>query len=107
MQLFEQYYLSDDPADVGNFINGKLDFTEGDDGDEESEDEDCDPGALEHKADSNDSLHSMDDDLNPIKPKKGSKSGGNKESSTIRLHERAKKFVTEKCDDASSCCAVC
>ena len=107
MQLFEQYYLSDDPADVGNFVNGKLDFTEGDDGDEESEDENSDPGRLEHKADSNTSLNSMDDDLKSSKTKKSSKTGGNKGSSTIRLHERAKKYVTEKCDDASSCCVVC
>ena len=26
VQLFEEYYLSDDPADLGNFVNGKLDF---------------------------------------------------------------------------------
>ena len=23
VQLFEEYYLSDDPADLGNFVNGK------------------------------------------------------------------------------------
>ncbi len=27
VQLFEEYYLSDNVADLGNFINGKLDFT--------------------------------------------------------------------------------
>ena len=26
VQLFEEYYLSDDPADLGNFVNGKLEF---------------------------------------------------------------------------------
>jgi hypothetical protein len=26
VQLFEEYYLSDNVADLGNFINGKLDF---------------------------------------------------------------------------------
>ena len=28
VQLCEEYYLSDDPADLGNFVNGKLDFSE-------------------------------------------------------------------------------
>ena len=28
VELFEEYYLSDNVADLGNFINGKLDFTE-------------------------------------------------------------------------------
>jgi hypothetical protein len=27
VQLFEEYYLSDNVADLGNFINGRLDFT--------------------------------------------------------------------------------
>ena len=27
VKLFEEYYLSDNPADLGNFVNGKLDFT--------------------------------------------------------------------------------
>ncbi len=39
VRLFEEYYLSDDPGALGNFINGKLTYDE-----EESEDED--PGAL-------------------------------------------------------------
>ena len=26
MSLFEEYYLSDDPSDLGNFINGRLEF---------------------------------------------------------------------------------
>ena len=26
VQLFEEYYLSDDPADLGNFVNGKLEY---------------------------------------------------------------------------------
>ena len=26
VQLFEEYYLSDDPADLGNFVNGKLEI---------------------------------------------------------------------------------
>ena len=26
VQLFEEYYLSDDPADLGNFVNGVLEF---------------------------------------------------------------------------------
>ena len=27
VHLFEEYYLSDNPADLGNFVNGKLDFS--------------------------------------------------------------------------------
>ena len=27
VRLFEEFYLSDDPADLGNFVNGKLEFT--------------------------------------------------------------------------------
>ena len=27
VKLFEEYYLSDDPCDLGNFVNGKLDFS--------------------------------------------------------------------------------
>ena len=27
VELFEEYYLSDSVADLGNFINGRLDFT--------------------------------------------------------------------------------
>ena len=26
VSLFEEYYLSDDPSDLGNFINGRLEF---------------------------------------------------------------------------------
>ena len=26
VKLFEEYYLSDNPADLGNFVNGKLEF---------------------------------------------------------------------------------
>ena len=26
VRLFEEFYLSDDPADLGNFVNGKLEF---------------------------------------------------------------------------------
>jgi len=62
VSLFEEYYLSDDPSDLGNFINGKLSYDEG-----ESEDED--PGAVDHKDHhaSSTSLHSMDDDLRCVK----------------------------------------
>ena len=27
VRLFEEYYLSDNPSDLGNFVNGKLDFS--------------------------------------------------------------------------------
>ena len=29
IQLFEEYYLSDEPSDLGNFVNGKLEFPTG------------------------------------------------------------------------------
>lgn len=59
VQLFEQFYLSDDPSDLGNFINGKLDYNQ----EEDSDGEDEDPGLEDHKIDSNASLDSMDSDM--------------------------------------------
>ena len=51
VSLFEEYYLSDDPSDLGNFINGRLEFPQGETGSDGSglendlEDvEDVDPG---------------------------------------------------------------
>ena len=51
VHLFEEYYLSDDPSSLGNFINGRLEYDtiyENDDDDDEEED----PGALDHHANS-------------------------------------------------------
>ena len=39
VQLFEEYYLSDDPSDLGNFINGRLEFPVDEGSDAEAEDE--------------------------------------------------------------------
>ena len=61
VQLFEQYYLSDDPSDLGNFINGILDFSNVADDDSGADDED--PGAEDRTIDSNVSLDSMDSDI--------------------------------------------
>ena len=36
IRLFEEYYLSDDPADLGNFVNGKLEFPLGEEEEEEA-----------------------------------------------------------------------
>ena len=64
VRLFEEYYLSDNPSDLGNFINGRLEFeTEEQGADSGSEEED--PGLVDHQAYSSTSLHSMDDDLHP------------------------------------------
>ncbi len=41
VSLFEEYYLSDDPGALGNFINGKLSYD-----DVDSDADDADPGAL-------------------------------------------------------------
>ena len=99
VQLFEQFYLSDDPSDLGNFINGKLDYSaQGESGQEDSDEEDIDPGLEDHTINSNASLDSMDSDVK----KKNAKSGGD----TIKLHETCRKFLKEKCDDAFNCCAI-
>lgn len=97
VQLFEQFYLSDDPSDLGNFINGKLDYNDIHDNDDSDED----PGLEDHKVDSNASLDSMDSDLKG-KPKKSKKDHGE----TIRLHESCKKVIQEKCNDAFECCII-
>ena len=76
--LFEHYYLSDEPSDIGNFINGKLTFDDEDSGDEVE-----DPGLVDHKQKSALSLDSMDDDLNPFTTSNN--------GSTIKLHEDPKK----------------
>ena len=100
VDLFEEYYLSDDPGALGNFINGKLAYDE-----EESDDED--PGALDHRDHhaSSTSIHSMDDDLREDgdKPKTKAMDNGSKEKSksTIRLHEMAKKVKED-----FSCCNI-
>ena len=96
VQLFEQFYLSDDPSDLGNFINGHLDY--GDSGGEESDDEEKDPGLEDHKIDSNEWLDDMDYN---VKKKHGKDDGD-----TIRLHERCRRYVKQKCDDTFSCCAI-
>ena len=63
--MFEEYYLSDDPSDLGNFINGRLEFPQGGAGSDDitDDEEDKDPGLVDHRANSSTSLHSMDDDL--------------------------------------------
>ena len=39
IRLFEEYYLSDDPADLGNFVNGKLEFPVGEEEEEEAQEQ--------------------------------------------------------------------
>ena len=36
VSLFEEYYLSDDPSDLGNFINGRLEYPDDDSSDAET-----------------------------------------------------------------------
>ncbi len=100
MELFEQYYLSDDPSDLGNFINGRLSFDDEDD----SNDERDDPGLLDHRAASSASLHSMDDDLRDGIDGVEKANNGKRErsKSTIRLHEKAGLF----CEEAKGRCCV-
>ena len=74
VHLFEEYYLSDDISALGNFINGKLDFDDG-----ESDEED--PGLLDHHDHhkSSTSVHSMDDDLRENPQNKEKKKKNNDE----------------------------
>ncbi len=94
VNLFEEYYLSDDPGALGNFINGKLEFEDGDglsDPEEVEDEEEEDPGAVDRKVASSTSIHSMDDDLRDGNVKNGNMSKSRpKSGSTIRLHESGK-----------------
>ena len=100
VQLFEQFYLSDDPSDLGNFINGKLDYNDkSESGKDDSDEEDEDPGLEDHKIDSNASLDSMDSDLN-VKKKKGSS------EDSIWLHAACIKYLRERCDEPFECCCA-
>ena len=63
VSLFEEYYLSDDPSALGNFINGKLTYTEEEDDDAEGAD---DPGLVDRRVNSSTSIHSMDGDINGL-----------------------------------------
>ena len=106
VKLFEEYYLSDDPSDLGNFINGRLEFESNDSNDEEEEDFEPDPGLLDHRINSSTSIHSMDDDL---RMDSGESNQTNfqkkiqieKSGSTIRLHE----IVKRKCQ-SFDCCVI-
>ena len=100
VQLFEQFYLSDDPSDLGNFINGKLDYNDkSESGKDDSDEEDEDPGLEDHKIDSNASLDSMDSDLN-VKKKKGSS------EDSIWLHAACINYLRERCDEPFECCCA-
>ena len=50
VHLFEEYYLSDDPSDLGNFINGRLRFEDDVAPADGGADEDVDPGLLDHRS---------------------------------------------------------
>ena len=50
VHLFEEYYLSDDPSDLGNFINGRLRFEDDVAPAQGGDDEDVDPGLLDHRS---------------------------------------------------------
>ena len=86
VHLFEEYYLSNDPSDLGNFINGKLQF-EDDVATAGKDDEDVDPGLVDHRKNSSTSVHSMDDDINPYAAASKLGSNGHHHGSTIKLHE--------------------
>ena len=105
VNLFEEYYLSDDPSDLGNFINGKLVFDDSPETDEDEPDFEPDPGLLDHKARSSTSINSMDDDLvlesGEIPGKKKKKL--EKHASVIRLHD---KGPIRKICDTLDCCRL-
>ena len=101
VQLFEQYYLSDNPSDLGNFINGKLEYD-----DVVDTDLDEDPGALDKRVPSQSSLRSMDEDLKDTSEKahrQTSKAGG---GSTIKLHEEPKNKVQKAFKDVRTKCCI-
>lgn len=103
VRLFEHYYLSDDPSDLGNFINGKLDFLGDGDDEDSSDDEALDPGLLDHRVNSSTSIHSMDDDLRlPADGASMSNNGQERSKSTIRLHEDGP--VKRICQTFQCCC---
>ena len=105
VQLFEEYYLSDDPSDLGNFINGRLDFGDMEENSSEEEPEnEPDPGLLDHRIDSSTSIHSMDDDLrlDDYEYKKSKKKNVEKSDSVIKLHDSPVKKVCHSLD----CCRL-
>ncbi len=80
VHLFEEYYLSDDTAALGNFINGKLDFE-----DVDTDEEDADPGLLDHHDHhgSSTSVHSMDDDLEQNRLNRAKPGSNKKKASSV------------------------
>lgn len=106
--MFEEYYLSDDPSDLGNFINGRLEFESNDDSNDEGEEDfEPDPGLLDHRINSSTSIHSMDDDLRMDSGESNQTNFHkkiqieNSSGSTIRLHE----VVKRKCQ-SMDCCVI-
>ena len=103
VHLFEEYYLSNDPSDLGNFINGKLQFE--DDLGKVDDAEDEDPGLVDHRKNSSTSVHSMDDDINPYAA--ASKLGNGHHSSTIKLHEEPNTCSWSAIKDrVRKCCVI-
>lgn len=111
VSLFEEYYLSDVPSGLGNFINGRLEFPveEGSDAEaneDEVDIEDVDPGLVDHRINSSTSLHSMDDDLHPeIDLENGKKHHNtNQESShEVGLVSSMKKMLKK---GRETCCII-
>jgi len=105
VSLFEEYYLSDDPSDLGNFINGRLEFPVEESSDAETHDEqdieDVDPGLVDHRAYSSTSLHSMDDDLHPNLDTDHSKKHTTQENGSETGPALMLKKVIKRCKNCS------
>lgn len=100
VRLFEEYYLSDNPSDLGNFINGRLEFeTEEQGADSGSEEED--PGLVDHQAYSSTSLHSMDDDLHPEM-----ENGSHHNHHQKKVEDGSPSPFKRLCDSMKSCWVV-
>ena len=94
IRLFEEYYLSDDPADLGNFVNGKLEFPLGEeDGEQEAQEQ---PLSFEEQIEKN-----RDDRMEERASSREEKKGGKGRRKTMKKmkHWFEKKVLLLPPDD--------
>ncbi|XP_023349795.1 calexcitin-2 isoform X1 [Eurytemora carolleeae] len=96
VNLFEEYYLSDNPSDLGNFVNGVLEF-KFDNIQVEAEEEDEDDLLEEYSAHKEDDL--MNNEAEMVKHKEKEKEKTNKFKKIFR---RIKKSIKLNCLQFSS-----
>lgn len=82
VRLFEEFYLSDDPTHLGNFVNGKLDFSVAREAEGENEDEE----SIEEM------IQKMNDDLMAVgNPRDLKQKKKKKVESSFKIFEKLKK----------------